>query len=59
MTKYIEGQQQKWKMECGEQKSYWWCRGMYLGIREGEGGVEVHGACRAGQKMEGAGSVGK
>ena len=32
---------------------------MYLGIREGEGGVEVHGACRAGQKMEGAGSVGK
>ena len=32
---------------------------MYLGVGKVEGGVEVHGACRVGQKAEGAKLVGK
>ena len=44
-------------MECREQKGYQQCRGMYLGIGEGEGGVEVWGVCRVGWKVEGAGGL--
>ena len=39
-------------MECGEWKGYQWCGGMYLGIREQEGGADVHRACRADWKAE-------
>ena len=57
MTKYIEGWQQRWKMECREWKGYRQCRGMYLGIREGEGGAEVQRVCRVGWKVEDAGGL--
>ena len=50
MTKYMAE-------VCREQKGYRQCRGMYLGIREGEGGAEVQEVCGAGQKVEGAGGL--